>query len=99
VVSKKKQHVPRDGAAAGAGIAALALLSRLIEMLVTNKKLSSRELHEALDDALLSLEKGQADSPVPEASICARHCLEQLLDRQQPPPDELLKPRARKPVR
>jgi hypothetical protein len=98
-VVNKKRHVPRDGAAAGAGIAALALLSRLIETLVANKKLSSRELHEALDDALLSLERGQGDSPVPEATTCARHCLEQILDRQTPPPDDLLRPRARKPVR
>ena len=95
----KKKHVSRDGAAAGAGIAALALLSRLIETLVVNKKLSARELHEALDDALLSLERGQADSPVPDATTCARHCLEQILDRQAPPPDELLRQRARKPVR
>ena len=94
----KKRPVSRDGAAAGAGIAALALLSRLIETLVANKKLSARELHEALDDALLSLERGQADSPVPEASICARHCLEQLLGRQRPP-DDLLRQRVRKPVR
>jgi hypothetical protein len=98
VVSKKK-HVSRDGAAAGAGIAALALLSRLIETLVANKKLSARELHEALDGALLSLERGQADSPVPEASTCARHCLEQLLDQQCPPPDDLIKLRVRRPVR
>ena len=98
MVSKKK-HVSRDGAAAGAGIAALALLSRLIETLVANKKLSARELHEALDDALLSLERGQADSPVPDATTCARHCLEQLLDRQRPPPDDLPRERARKPVR
>jgi len=97
-VSKKK-HVSRDSAAAGAGIAALALLSRLIETLVANKKVSARELHEALDDALLSLERGHADSPVPEASICARHCLEQLLDRQRPPPDDVPRQRVRKPVR
>jgi len=98
-VANKKNHASRDGAAAGAGIAALALLSRLIETLVANKKLSARELHEALDGALLSLEKGQADSPVPDASICARLCLEQLLDQRCPPPDDLIKLRARKPVR
>ena len=98
MVSNKK-HVSRDGAAAGAGIAALALLSRLIETLVATKKLSARELHEALDGALLSLERGQANSPVPEASTCARRCLEQLLDQQVPPPDELLKQRVRKTVR
>src|SRR6185436_16913486 len=97
-VVSKKNHASRDSAAAGAGIAALALLSRLIETLVANKKLSARELHEALDDALLSLERGQADSPVPDASTCARHCLEQLLDRQGPPPDDVLRHRARKPV-
>lgn len=98
MVSKKK-HVSRDGAAAGAGIAALALLSRLIEALVANKKLSARELHEALDDALLSLEKGQADSPVPDASTCARHCLEQLLDRRRPPADDAPRQPAQKPAR
>jgi hypothetical protein len=98
-VVSKKHHGSRDNAAAGAGIAALALLSRLIETLVANKKLSARELHEALDDALLSLEKGQGDSPVPDASTCARHCIEQLLDRRGPPPDDVLRHRARKPVR
>jgi len=97
-VSRKKR-VSGDGAAAGAGIAALALLSRLIETLVANKKVSADELREALDDALLSLEKGQADSPVPEASSCARHCLEQLLDRRRPPPDDVPHQRARKPAR
>ena len=94
----KKRHVSRDGAAAGAGIAALALLSRLIETLVANKKLSVHELREALDDALLSLEKGQADSPVPDASTCARHCLEQLLDRRRLPPDDVTQQRTRKPA-
>jgi hypothetical protein len=81
-VSNKKR-VSKDGVAAGAGIAALALLSRLTETLVANKRLSADELREALDDSLLSLEKGQADSPVPEASTCARHCLEQMLDRRR----------------
>lgn len=95
----RKKRVSRDGAAAGAGIAALALLSRLIETLVANKRVSADELREALDDALLALEKGQADSPVPEASICARACLEQLLDRRCPPPDDVQPQRARKPAR
>ena len=95
----RKKHVSGDEAAAGAGIAALALLSRLIETLVANKKISADELREALDDALLSLEKGQADSPVPQASACARHCLEQLLDRRRPPPDDVQRQRARKPAR
>ena len=80
MVSNSKQ-VFRDGAAAGAGIAALALLSRLIETLIANKKLSAEELREALDNALLSLEKAQADSPVPEASECARQCLEEMLPK------------------
>jgi hypothetical protein len=88
-----------DGAAAGAGIAALALLSRLIETLVANKKVSADELREAIDDALLSLEKGQADSPVPDATACARHCLEQILDRRQPPSDDVPRQRSRKPAR
>ena len=60
MVSKKKQ-MSGDGAAAGAGIAALALLSRLVETLVANKRLSANELRDALDDALLSLETGQAE--------------------------------------
>jgi hypothetical protein len=98
MVSKKKQ-MSGDGAAAGAGIAALALLSRLVEALVANKRLSANELRDALDDALLSLETGQADSPVPEATTCARHCLEQLLDRRRQPPDDLPKQRARKSAR
>jgi hypothetical protein len=97
MVSKKK-HMSGDGAAAGAGIAALALLSRLIETLVTNKRLSAVELRDALDDALLSLETGQADSPVPEATTCARHCLEQILDRRRPP-DDIKQTRARKSAR
>ncbi len=97
-MSRKKQ-VSGDGAAAGAGIAALALLSRLIETLVANKKVSAHELREAIDEALLSLEKGQADSPVPEATTCARHCLEQILDNRQPPPDDVPRPRSRKPAR
>lgn len=97
MVSKKK-HMSGDGAAAGAGIAALALLSRLIETLVANKNLSASQLHEALDEALLSMETGQADSPVPEATTCARHCLEQLLDRRRLPRDDV-RPRVRKPAR
>jgi hypothetical protein len=67
--------------AAGAGIAALALLSQLTDMLIASRKLSPEELREALDAALLSLERGQADSPVPEASACARQCLEQFLTK------------------
>jgi hypothetical protein len=77
-----------EHAAAGAGIAALALLSRLTETLVSSRKLSAQELREALDAALLSLEKGQADSPVPEATACARQCLEQFL----PPPRQPTQP-------
>ena len=95
----KKNNVSGDGAAAGAGIAALALLSRLVETLVANKKISADELREALDDALLSLEKGQADSPVPQASKCARQCLEQLLEKQGAPSEGLPRRIARKPVR
>jgi len=76
--------VSEDDAAAGAGIAALALLSRLVETLIANKKLTAEELRSALDDALLSLETGQADSPVPQASACARQCLEQLLSEAEP---------------
>ena len=76
---RKRLQELEDGAAAGAGIAALALLSRLIETLIANRKLSAEELRAALDDALLSLETGQADSPVPEAAACARQCLETLL--------------------
>jgi hypothetical protein len=81
----KNKNVSGDGAAAGAGIAALALLNRLIETLVVNKALSTEELREVLDDALFSLEAGQGDSPVPEASSCARQCLEQLLVRPDSP--------------
>jgi len=95
----RKKHISGDVAAAGAGIAALALLSRLIETLLANKKVSAHELREAIDDALLSLENGQADSPVPEATTCARHCLEQILDRRQPPPDDVPRQRSRKPAR
>ena len=95
----KKNNVSGDGAAAGAGIAALALLSRLVDTLVANKKISADELREALDDALLSLEKGQADSPVPQASKCARQCLEQLLEKQGAPSEGLPRRPAQKPVR
>ena len=98
-VVRKKRHLPGDGAAAGAGIAALALLSRLVETLIANKKVSADELREAIDDALLSLENGQADSPMPEATTCARHCLEAMLDRRKPPGDDVLLKRSRKPAR
>lgn len=76
-----KHGVSNDHVAAGAGIAALALLSQLTDMLIASRRLSAEELREALDAALLSLEQGQADSPVPEASACARQCLEQFLTR------------------
>jgi hypothetical protein len=76
-----KHGVSNERGAAGAGIAALALLSQLTDMLIASRKLSAEELREALDAALLSLEQGQADSPVPEASACARQCLEQFLAR------------------
>jgi hypothetical protein len=75
----KNNHELRSEEAAGAGIAALALLSRLVETLVSNRRLTGGELREALDAALLSLERAQADSPVPAASDCARRCLEQLV--------------------
>ena len=76
-----KHGVTDERGAAGAGIAALALLSQLTETLIANRKLSAEELREALDAALLSLEKGHADSPVPEATDCARQCLEQFLSK------------------
>jgi hypothetical protein len=78
-----KRGVTNERVAAGAGIAALALLSQLTEILIANRKLSAEELREALDAALLSLEKGQAISPVPEASDCARQCLEEFLSRRR----------------
>ena len=68
-----------EGEAAGAGLAALALLSRLLGLLVETRKLSAGELREAVDDALLSLEHGQGDSPAPQATACARQCLESVL--------------------
>jgi hypothetical protein len=73
------QDLSNQRGAAGAGIAALALLTQLANTLVSSRKLSAEELREALDAALLSLEKGHADSPVPEASACARQCLEEIL--------------------
>jgi hypothetical protein len=76
-----KRQVSDEREAAGAGIAALALLTQLTNTLISSRKLSAEELREALDAALLSLEKGQGDSPVPEASACARQCLEQILAR------------------
>lgn len=79
--SVSKHGVSNERGAAGAGIAALALLSQLADTLISSRKLSADELREALDAALLSLEKGQAESPVPEAADCARQCLEQLLAR------------------
>jgi hypothetical protein len=77
----KSEPVSQERAAAGAGIAALALLRQLTDTLMSNRRLSADELREALDAALLSLEKAQADSPVPEAADCARQCLEQFLAR------------------
>ena len=68
-----------EGEAAGAGLAALALLSRLLGLLVETRKVSAGELREAVDDALLSLEQGQGDSPAPQATACARQCLESVL--------------------
>jgi hypothetical protein len=68
-----------EGEAAGAGLAALALLSRLLRLLVETRNVSAGELREAVDEALLSLENGQGDSPVPQATACARQCLESVL--------------------
>ena len=75
--------------AAGAGIAAMALLSRLIAMLAVRPTLTARELREAVDDALFSLELGQGDSPMPQATACARQCLVsvlKILDANSPQP-------------
>ena len=75
--------------AAGAGLAAMALLSRLIAMLAVRPTLSAQELREAVDDALFSLEQGQGDSPVPQATACARQCLVsvlEMLDASSPQP-------------
>ena len=66
-------------AAAGAGLAALALLSRLLKLLVETRNVSAGELREAVDGALLALENGQGDSPMPQATACARQCLESVL--------------------
>jgi hypothetical protein len=73
------ERLSKERAVAGAGIAALALLRQLTDVLMSSRRLSADELREALDAALLSLEKAQGDSPVPEASDCARRCLEQFL--------------------
>ena len=75
--------------AIGAGVAAMALLSRLIAMLAVRPTVSADELREAVDDALLSLEQGQGDSPVPQATACARQCLMgvlTMLDANSPQP-------------
>jgi len=88
-INNASNNASTDPAAAGAGIAALALLSQLVETLVANRKLSAAELQDALDAALLSLETGQADSPVPEAAACARRCLEQLLSGTTAPAERL----------
>ena len=37
------------------------------------------QVKQLVDDALLMLEQGQGDSPVPEATRLARHCVERLL--------------------
>ena len=68
-----------EGEAAGAGLAALALLSRLLKLLVETRNVSAGELREAVDEALLALENGQGDSPMPQATACARQCLEMVL--------------------
>ena len=69
-----------EGEAAGAGLAALALLSRLLRLLVETRNVSAGELREAVDGALLSLESAQGDSPVPQATACARQCVEMVLE-------------------
>jgi len=85
--SKRARAAERE--AAGAGVAAMALLSRLIALLAVRPTLSAQELREAVDDALLSLEQGQGDSPVPQATACARQCLVSvltMLDKSSPQP-------------
>jgi len=78
--SEHSRHlVQAEREAAGAGVAAMALLSRLIALLATRPHLTKGELREAVDDALLSLEQGQADSPLPQATTCARQCLISVL--------------------
>jgi len=65
--------------ALGAGLAAMALLSRLMVMLSVRPTISADGLRQAVDHALLSLEEGQGDSPVPQATACARECLISVL--------------------
>ena len=76
---QSRRALAAERAAAGAGVAAMALLSRLIVMLSVRPALTAQELREAVDDALLSLEVGQGDSPVPQATACARECLVSVL--------------------
>ena len=72
-------RVQGSEAAAGAGLAALAILSRLIGVLVAKDRLLVSEVREAVDDALLALEHAEGDSPVKEANACARQCLESVI--------------------
>jgi len=72
-------RVQGSEAAAGAGLAALAILSRLIGVLLAKDKLLAAEVREAVDDALLALEQAEGDSPVKEANACARQCLESVI--------------------
>src|SRR5258706_14992462 len=68
-----------EGEAAGAGLAALALLSRLLGLLVETRKVSAGELREGVDEFLLSLAQGPGDSPAPQATPWAPQCLENVL--------------------
>ena len=76
---RQRRSLAAEREAAGAGVAAMALLSRLIAMLAVCPTISADELREAVDDALFSLEQGQGDSPVPQATACARQCLVSVL--------------------
>src|SRR5258705_6838106 len=74
-----RRSLAAEREALGAGVAAMALLSRLIAMLAVRPTIGAPELREAVDDALFSLEQGQGDSPVPQATACARQCLVSVL--------------------
>jgi polyhydroxyalkanoate synthesis regulator phasin len=74
----------------GFGLAALLLVSRLIERLIATGRLSAEEAVDLTDDALLGLEERHATAASEAMNLCARETLERLIrgfrgERQQEP--------------
>lgn len=61
------------------GMAAYIVVGALIRALVTTGALSVANARQALDQALLALERGQGDAPVPAVVAAARRDVERIL--------------------